>query len=202
MMPTMLRHPMRRMLSVLHLRGWGPMMDHRLHSFAVLDLCVVRQRGARVEVVADTITRKNLRRYQPRADVSVMVAEGELVKPGLASDPVFARRDQNRAARRSGRAAKDERMHTLAINDFDKRQLAGAFFDDDSRKSATCGEKGEKRNGEKFGTHKRLNNGVVAISNPSRQQFLLNSINQRPLGKVNRILKIFERARASANEAK
>jgi hypothetical protein len=63
-------------------------------------------------------------------------------------------------------------MHALAIDDLHKGQLAGALFDNYSRKSAPCGEEGKKRKGKKFGTHKRLDTGVLVISNPSRQQFL------------------------------
>jgi hypothetical protein len=157
-MPAMLRHPMRRMLSIFRLGGSRPMMDHRLHRFAIVDLRVI-QHGALAEIFAHVITRKNFRRYQPRADMSVLITQDELVKPGLADGPVFARRHQDRTTRCSRRSSKDEGMNAMAIDNLDIGQLAAAFFDYYCREGAACGEKDQKGKSEKFGTHKRLDTG-------------------------------------------
>jgi len=172
MMPAMLRrHAMRRMFSALQLGGSRPMMDDRLHRFAIFNLRVLHH-GALPEIFADVITRKNLRRYQPRADVSVMVTKHELVEAGLANHPIFSWWHRYWPAGSPGRPAENEGMDALAINDLDKGQFTAAFFDNYSRESAACGEKGEKRKGKKFGAHKSEIIGVVTISNPTRQHFL------------------------------
>src|SRR4030081_2268159 len=104
----MFRDAMRRMASTLQLRRPMPMMRHRLHRLAVIGLEAIGRRRAIVEVIADAITREDLRRHQPRADLAAVIAQHKAIKAGFLRGPVFARRNEDRPTRRSGGSAKDK----------------------------------------------------------------------------------------------
>lgn len=153
-MPVMLRHPMRCVAMLPHLRRALPMMRHRLHRLVVIGLGPIADRELRItKVIAHPIPRENLRGHQPRADVSAVIAQDKLVKTGFLSRPVFARWNQDGSPRRSSRTAENKGMAALATEHLHIRHLPRIFLHDDGGERASGESYDQKRTDKEFRAH-------------------------------------------------
>ena len=150
-------HPIHRMLAtpMPQLRGPMSMMRNWLHGLAVLRLhAIARCGGAINKVIAHLVAREDFWRNHPRADVAATVAQDKAVEAAFLGRPVFARRNQNRPPRRSGRSAENERVNAGTIENGGVRHLPRTFFHHLTGQRTAGEEHGHKRTRENIGTHK------------------------------------------------